>query len=294
MASPAVSPKPAEQSAGLSRPDILPTLFGAGYGTYQVQPKNYVLSFLLHCAAIAVIVAVTTFVARNQPEVKKYIGGVVDLSDYILPAAPDEAGGGGGGGTREKLTASRGAAPRAAKEQFTPPTVEVRQQPPKLAIESTVVVPPQIQLPDAALGDALTKLQVPPSNGVGSNSGIGEGTGTGVGAGRGPGLGQGWGGGVGGGPYRVGGGVSAPRAVYAPDPEYSEEARKAKYQGTVVLWIVVGPDGRVHDMRVSRALGLGLDEKALEAVKQWRFEPAHKDGQAVAVQVNVEVNFRLY
>ena len=80
----------------------------------------------------------------------------------------------------------------------------------------------------------------------------------------------------------------------APDPEYSEEARKAKYQGTVVLWVVVGPDGRAHGMRVARSLGMGLDEQALDAVKRWRFEPSMKDGQPVAVQINVEVNFRLY
>jgi protein TonB len=98
----------------------------------------------------------------------------------------------------------------------------------------------------------------------------------------------------GGGAYRVGGGVSAPRAIYQPDPEYSEEARKAKFQGTVILWVIVGPDGRVHDMRVQRSLGMGLDEKALEAVKLWRFEPSRKDGQPVPVQINVEVNFRLY
>jgi periplasmic protein TonB len=293
MASPAARPQPVEQSAGVSHPDILPTLFGVGYGTYQVQPKTYVLSFLMHIAALAIIVAVTTLIARNQPEIKKYMGGLVNISDYVLSVAPDAVGGGGGGGTREKLTASQGAPPKAANEQFTPPTVVVQNLEPKIAIEPTVLVPPQIKLPDANLGDALAKIQVP-SSGVGSGAGIGEGAGTGVGAGRGPGVGQGWGGGIGGGAYRVGGGVSAPRALYAPDPEYSEEARKAKYQGVVVLWIVVGPDGKVHDMRVSRPLGLGLDEKALEAVKQWRFEPARKDGQAVAVQVNVEVNFRLY
>ncbi|MCI0348948.1 MAG: TonB family protein [Acidobacteriales bacterium] len=289
----AASPKPAEQSPRLSQPDILPTLFGSGYGTYGVQPKTYVLSFLMHIAALAIMVAASLLIARNQPEVKKYIGTVIDLSDYILPAAPDNAGGGGGGGAREKLTASQGAPPKAADEQFTPPTVVVRQEPPKLAAEPTVIVPPQIKLADASLGEALSKIQIP-SNGIGAGAGIGEGSSTGVGAGRGPGVGQGYGGGIGGGAYRVGGGVSAPRTLYAPDPEYSEEARKAKYQGVVVLWVVVGPDGRVHDMRVSRPLGLGLDEKALEAVKQWRFEPARKDGQAVAVQVNIEVNFRLY
>lgn len=82
--------------------------------------------------------------------------------------------------------------------------------------------------------------------------------------------------------------------IYDPDPEYSEEARQAKYQGTVVLWVVIGADGRAHQVRVQRSLGMGLDEKAIEAVRQWRFQPSMKDGQAVAVQVNVEVNFRLY
>ena len=82
--------------------------------------------------------------------------------------------------------------------------------------------------------------------------------------------------------------------IYQPEPEYSEEARKAKYQGTVVVECVVGPDGHVRDMHVVRSLGMGLDQKALEAVKQWKFEPARKDGTAVSVLVSVEVNFRLY
>jgi TonB family protein len=93
---------------------------------------------------------------------------------------------------------------------------------------------------------------------------------------------------------RVGGAVSAPRAIFAPDPEYSEEARRAGYQGTVVLWVVVGADGLPHDIRVQRTLGKGLDEKAIEAVRKWKFEPAKKDGVPVAVQINVETNFRLY
>ena len=92
----------------------------------------------------------------------------------------------------------------------------------------------------------------------------------------------------------LGGGVSAPRAIFAPDPEYSEEARKAKYQGTVVLYMIVGPDGRARDIRVVRSVGMGLDEKAIDAVRTWKFDPARRDGQAVAVQINVEVSFRLY
>jgi len=82
--------------------------------------------------------------------------------------------------------------------------------------------------------------------------------------------------------------------IYGPDPEFSEEARKSKYQGAVVLTVVVGADGRVHDMRVLRSLGLGLDEKAMEAVKNWRFEPSMTGGRPVPVEVNVEVDFHLY
>ena len=93
---------------------------------------------------------------------------------------------------------------------------------------------------------------------------------------------------------RRGGGVSAPRALSTPDPEYSEEARKAKYQGTVVLWLIVDQYGHPQQLKVSRSLGMGLDQKAIEAVRQWKFEPAMKDGRPVAVQINVEVNFRLY
>ena len=115
-----------------------------------------------------------------------------------------------------------------------------------------------------------------------------------MGSGRGPGVGPGTGGGIGGGPYHVGGGVSAPRTLYAPDPEYSEEARRAKVQGSVLLALIVGPDGNPHDLHHMRSLGMGLDEKALEAVRTWRFEPARKDGVPVAVQISVEVNFRLY
>jgi protein TonB len=94
--------------------------------------------------------------------------------------------------------------------------------------------------------------------------------------------------------YKMGRGVSVPRAIYQPDPEYSKKARKKKLQGTCLLSIVVGADGKPHDIRVTRPLGPGLDEEAIKAVQQWKFEPARKDGQPVAVEVVVEVNFKLY
>lgn len=94
-------------------------------------------------------------------------------------------------------------------------------------------------------------------------------------------------------PLKVGGRVSAPRIITAPQPEYSESARSRGYEGICVLWLIVGADGKPHDIRIARSLGLGLDEKAIEAVQHWRFEPAKKDGKPVAVQINVEVNFHL-
>ena len=159
-----------------------------------------------------------------------------------------------------------------------------------------MVIPPQVKVPVVNLpnfGDPMAQVG-PLSNGTGSGGGIGSGSGGGVGSGSGPGVGPGSGGGIGGGVFRVGGGISAPRILYQPDPEYSEPARKAKYEGTVVLGLIVGPDGRPRDIRVTRSLGMGLDEKAIEAVRQWKFEPARKNGQPVAVQINVEVDFRLY
>jgi TonB family protein len=93
--------------------------------------------------------------------------------------------------------------------------------------------------------------------------------------------------------YRVGGGVSAPIVLLKRDPEYTEAARAAKFQGTVLLGVEIGPDGLAHNIRVVRSLGLGLDEKAMEAVTTWHFKPGTKDGEPVTVAANIEVNFRL-
>jgi periplasmic protein TonB len=273
---------------------VLPTLFGGGYGNYPIHSTNFIASFALHVAAIALIAWSSVWLVQSRtlltPSVETAV--LTEISPY-LPPAPTTAGGGGGGGNRDKFAATQGALPKFSRSQIVPPTLIVRNEDPKLSADPTVVVPPEVRLPQVGpLGDPMSRITGPLSNG--SGGGIGSGTGGGVGSGRGPGVGPGWGGGIGGGAYRVGGGVSAPRALYNPDPQYSDEARKAKHQGIVVLWCVIGPDGRPHEMRVARSLGMGLDEKALEAVRTWRFEPALKDGRPVAVQVNIEVNFRLY
>ncbi|HEV2396713.1 MAG TPA: energy transducer TonB [Candidatus Sulfotelmatobacter sp.] len=279
-------------------PPNLPTLFGEGYGQYRTRGSTFALSFLAHTLAVALLVLASRFVAEPRPEVRQQVISIVtDVSPYVLPPSPSKAGGGGGGGDRDKLAASKGTLPRFSREQLAPPLVVIRNENPKLPVEATVVVPPEINVPlpqTGALGDPLSAILSPPSSGIGSGGGIGSGSGGGVGSGRGPGLGPGSGGGIGGGAYKVGGGVTAPRVIYAPEPEFSEEARKTKHQGTAVLWLIVGTDGRPRDISVLQSLGMGLDEKAIEALRHWRFEPGHKDGIPVAVQVNVEVNFHLY
>jgi TonB family protein len=260
-----------------------------------VRKETFVFSALLHCLVIVLIVSSSVYINAHRNEIRQQVVMVFSGDLLTLPAAPKQSGGGGGGGDRDKLAAPKGSPPKFAEEQLAPPAIVIRNPQPKLAVEPTVVGPPQLTLPQLGqLGDPLSNVLGPASNGTGSGSGIGSGSGGGVGSGRGPGVGPGWGGGIGGGAYRVGGGVSAPKLIYGPDPEFSEEARKAKYQGTVTLWVIVGPDGRVHDVKIQRSLGMGLDEKAIETVKTWRFEPSRKDGQPVTVQVNVEVNFRLY
>jgi protein TonB len=249
---------------------------------------------------IALAIALTVFLGRRVVTAvvnAKPVVALVDPADLPpLKPAKTQVGGGGGGGDRDVLEATRGKLPKFSMEQITPPVVVVRNEHPKLAVTPTIVVPPQVQMAAVNLpnlGDPMSHA-VLPSNGTGSGSGIGSGEGGGVGKGKGPGFGPGEGGGTGGGIFRVGAGVSPPRPIYQPEPEFSEEARKAKYQGVCTLALVVGVDGRPSNIRVQSSLGMGLDEKAIEAVKNWRFEPAMKDGHPVAVAIAVEVDFHLY
>jgi protein TonB len=299
MSSSATSPiGPGPKAPNATRvvdPTILPTLQGVGYGNYDVRPFNFVYSLLAHGLAVALILWMSMFVVKNKDVIKQQVIDLVDPSGLTLPASATKSGGGGGGGDASKLDASKGKPPKFTMTPVTPPAAVIKNQDPKLVAEQAILVPPQVKLQTSQtdVGDPLSKALMA-SNGVGVGAGIGSGSRGGIGSGNGGGLGPGMGGGTGGGVFRVGGGVSAPRAIYQPDPEYSEEARKAKYQGTVVLAAIIDANGHPRDIRVARSVGLGLDEKAMEAVKTWRFEPAKKDNQAVAVLVNIEVTFNLY
>jgi TonB family protein len=261
------------------------------WGLYGRQKKSFVVS-----TGFQVLVVAAAFWVFSIPAVQKTMlrGAAVFLPD-LAPADVKINKGGGGGGNRSPLPASKGALPKVAPRQFTPPSAVIQNPNPKLTMDPTILAPPEVQMPNVNMsqyGDPLAKLG-PPSNGPGYGGGIGSGHGGGVGPGGGGGYGPGSDGGFGGGAFKVGNGVTAPVVLYKKEPEYSEEARKAKYQGTVVLYIEVDPSGRAVNPKVVRSLGLGLDEKALEAVRQWKFKPGYKDGKPVTVAATIEVNFRL-
>lgn len=208
---------------------------------------------------------------------------------------PTQQQGGGGGGKRQLTRASRGELPRRADKQLTPPDPEPPKNPdPTLIVESTIVAP-QLTLHPLNLlsvGDP-NGIVAPPSSGFGDGGGIGNGHGGGVGNGQGPGAIDGSGGGCCEGTFQVGKGVSAPVVIRRIEPEYSEEARKARYQGTVMLQALVRKDGTVDVLNLVRSLGFGLDQNAIDALKQWRFRPAMMNGKPVDVRINIEVSFNL-
>jgi periplasmic protein TonB len=269
------------------------------WGFYNYKKDGALGSTVAHVIVIALIIGVTLHGRIvTKVEAKPPVTELVDPGDFIpLKPAKTQAGGGGGGGDHDVLKASQGHLPKfSMKAQITPPAAVIRNLNPKLAVEPTVMVPPDIKVAMNSmpnLGDPKSSAVIP-SNGTGGGSGIGEGYGGGVGPGNGRGVGPGEGMGIGGGVYRSGKGVTPPRPIYSPDPEFSEEARKAKYQGTCTLMIIVATDGRPTNIRVVNSLGMGLDEKAIETVKTWRFEPGQKDGHPVNVEMAVEVDFHLY
>lgn len=278
-----------------SKPEPVKDIWGF-YSYWKVGAAGAAGYYALIGVAILVGVLIARRVVAKPPQGKVTMTLLAPDDLPVIKPGKTQVGGGGGGGDRDVLQASKGKLPKFSMEQITPPVVVIRNDHPKLAVEPTIVIPPQVQLASnnmPNLGDPMAHA-VLPSNGTGSGGGIGSGSGGGVGSGKGPGFGPGEGGGTGGGIFRVGAGVSPPRPIYQPEPEFSEEARKAKYQGICTLALVVGADGRPSNIHVQSSLGMGLDEKAIEAVKNWRFEPAMKDGHPVAVAIAVEVDFHLY
>jgi len=237
-------------------------------------------SVVLHVAAVALLL----FVGTLQP-VRKAMKEFVpifapDLKPLQPKPKPEQSK--GGGGSPDRTAETQGQLPKVAPKSFVPPIRP--QDDPKLAMNPTIVATDLPNISSPNFGNPLAGLGVPSA---------GNGKGFGIGTGNGPGFGPGSNGGFGGAVYKIGGGVSAPVPIFKPEPEYSEEARKAKWQGAVLLEIVVDENGVPQNIKVLRSLGLGLDQKAIEAVQKWRFKPGLKDGKAVPVSANIEVNFRL-
>lgn len=246
--------------------------------------------------AILMLMGVGSTIYRGP---KAAPGGSIHLSDFTL-FAPSKAPahGGGGGGANELTDPITGRMPRREDMPLTPPQVS-RFEHPKLAIDPAIAVPLELKLPDDASLPNIGVHRSPnvslASNGQGTRAGIGTGSDGGVGPGKGPGYGPGLYGGTGGSVYRPGtGGVSIPVPIVTPEAEFSDEARRNKFQGVCIIAVIVDARGYPQNPRVVQSLGMGLDEKALAAVKGYRFKPAVKDGKPVAVLVDVEVNFRLF
>ena len=259
---------------------------------YASPKRSALVSGLLHAAAIVLLLATTTLKTPLGPHVTIVPVGGRDIPAYLPPA---NTRGGGGGGARDETPATKGPLPPTRLRVFTPPVVRILNENPRLAMEAAIFGPPDLTTPvlTEAYGDPngiLGRL----SSGPGDGGGIGDGHQGGVGSRRGPGAGNdGDGGGVSGGNQPVRAVVTAPVLLWKDEPEYSEEARKAKLQGTVMLRIDIDAHGQVQNIGIVHSLGLGLDERAVESVRHWRFRPAHSGGKAVATNAIVEVSFRL-
>lgn len=254
------------------------------------------ITVALHALLLAAIVVP---IAHQMAETTQASMDIVDISPYLprLPAGKEIAGGGGGGGERQPEPPTQGKIPKWTMTRITPPLLAPKNLTPKLTADPTLLGPPELKIssPDLVnFGDPLSGL-LSASAGPGGGGGMGTGTGGGIGSGTGGGLGPGSGGGTGGGAFRPGtGGVGFPSCLYCPSPQYSEDARKAKYQGTVVLQVIITPDGRATNIEVVKGPGLGLEEKAVEAARTWRFKAAvGPSGRPVATITLIEVNFRL-
>ncbi len=265
---------------------------------YKRSKASNVISFILHVVIIGAVLWLGLRVRVVMPATKAVTA--VDFKLYapppppkILPVAPVQ-GGGGGGGAHQVIEPTKGKPPEVRK---MPPVLApqiIRIDRPKLAAEPST----QVKMPDSTnlpnLGMAQSPQIALASQGKGSGSGFGSGLGGGIGAGHGIGSGPGSGGGYGGGVMSVGGGVSAPVVVHSVEPEFTPEARSANFQGSVSIQLIVDSQGNPQNVRLLHHLGMGLDEKAIEAVRQYRFRPAMYEGHAVAVQLVIEVDFHLH
>jgi protein TonB len=229
-------------------------------------------------ATLAVLLGVNTYINSVKPKLQVT---PIDVSEFKAPKAVVAAG--GGGGSPDKVEAIKGRIPPRV-EPVVAPKVEAPPDP-TIDVQNNILIPDNMRLPNFGQSNS-------PNVKLGS---LGNGSGMGVGPGNGNGYGPGWGGNTGGGLYRIGGGVSAPVLLKSVDAEFSDEARRAKYQGVALVEVIIDAQGNPQNPRMVRILGMGLDENAIKAIMQFKFKPAMKDGKTpVPVKIAVEINFRIY
>jgi TonB family protein len=274
------------------------------------RPKSVPLavSSTLHAGLAAFAVFLTTFNLAPRAATLR-IDDHPDPMRLVFIATPGPGGGGGGGGLQQKAPPPK--AMREGRQKISSPLPprrepkpvlpmpappEPKPAPPLKAETLPAVVAPIIAAPADTrnrVGVLEQTTQESESHGPGKGGGAGTGTGTGLGSGDGSGVGPGSGGGTGGGPYRPGSGIEPPRIVREVRADYTEEARQRGLSGDVVLEIVVRRDGSVGDVKILQGMSGGLNERAVQAVRQWRFAPATRLGQPVDVIVEVAVEFKL-
>ena len=244
-------------------------------------------SIAIHAAFVTALILLTYLTPEITPKLS-HAGEPVRLLMPFLPRVTPDAG--GGGGHRESLPVPLGEAPRFAPRALIPPTTHRPDHMPAIAIEPAIELQSAAKLDVASIGDPFGKPGLP-SDGPGRCCGVGPGDGGPYGSGKGPGIGPGGGPGISG-SARIAG-ATPPALLYKVEPEFSEEARKARLTGVVQLVAVIDASGQVGAITIRQGLGLGLDERAIEAVRKWKFRPAMRNGKAVASPAFIEVMFHL-
>jgi TonB family protein len=255
---------------------------------YATPKRSTLISGVVH-VAVLVALLMTGGVVPTPSWEPEHIKIVLpsDLVRYEVTRTE-----GGGGGLQDKLPPQKGVPPKASLRVFVPPTARIENMNPVLSMDQAILGEPAPMAPHSLVGDPNGVLGII-SAGPGSNGGIGSGDHNGVGPRHGPGAGpDGDDGGFGGqGGFRDN--VTEPVLLWKTEPEYSDDARKAKLQGSVFLRIVVNERGQAESISVTQGLGLGLDERAIDAVKKWKFRAAMRGGKPVPRVAIVQVTFRL-
>lgn len=281
-------------------------LFAQGVKAQRPAAVPLFVSTSLHGLAVASILFIASLGLAVADERTEPLKDPEPIRMVFL-VSPGPGGGGGGGGLMQKAPPPK--AMRKGVERISsplparklPPPMRPAPKPPEPPPPLEAKVLPPVMAPIASKPaeaedreGVLAKVpETPPSQGPGAGGGAGTGRGTGLGEGDGAGVGDGSGGGTGGGPFRPGSGVEPPRLLREVKADYSDEARRANIEGEVELEIVVRRDGTVGEVKVLRGLRGGLNERAVQAVRQWRFAPGRMKGVPVDVVVQVSVEFRL-